>query len=117
FQDQADYIRVFTPTNEYVKTFTNQFNESIFLKPNQIWRADSGFKKFIGLFSDQFIYRVDRKTNSLDAGSLYNPFITSIDDTALISISSSMRNTFYFNRTHQKFGIDYSYQQVSNKVL
>ena len=117
FQDQANYIRVFTPTNEYVKTFTNQFNESIFIKPRNIWRADSGFMKFIGRFSDQFIYRVDRKTNTLDANQLYNPFVTSIDDTALISISSSMRNTFYFNRTNQTFGMDYSFQNVSGKTL
>ena len=117
FSDQASYIRVFTPTNEYVKTFTNQFNQSIFLKPSMVWRRKDGIRKLLSRFSDQLIYRVDRKTNAIQADELYNPFVTAIADTALISTTSSLRNTFYFNRTSQKFGMDYSFQNTTGKTL
>jgi len=117
FQDQANYIRVFTPTNEYVKTFTNQFAQTLFIKPEVIWRKAKGFKSKVAKFSNQLLYRVDRKTNSSELSELYNPFITQISDTSLISVSSSFRNTLYFNRTHQKFGMDYSFQSNSSKTL
>ena len=117
FQDQATYIRVFTPTNEYVKTFTNQFNQSLFIKPAVIWRSKTGMRKFISKFSNQTVYTANRKTNNQNVEDTYNPFLTEIADTSLISLSSSIRNTFFFNRSNQKFGADYTYQNIKSKVL
>jgi len=30
FQDQANYIKIFTPTNDFIRTYTNQFNQGLF---------------------------------------------------------------------------------------
>ena len=117
FSDQASYIRIFSPTNEYVKTFTNQFSQSFFLKPLRSWRSKKGLRKLLSKFSDQFLFRADRKTNNGDPSELYNPFIVEIADTALISVASTFRNTVYFNRSHQKYGADYSFQSSSGKTL
>ncbi|MBC8146523.1 MAG: hypothetical protein H8E98_00890, partial [Bacteroidetes bacterium] len=40
FQDQANYIRIFTPTNDFEKVYTNQFSEAINLNPAAIWRKE-----------------------------------------------------------------------------
>ncbi len=117
FNDQASYIRIFSPTNEYVKTFSNQFSQSVFLKPKQIWRKESGIKGLLSRFSNQFVFRTNRKTSSALLEDLYNPFKSAVADTNLISVTSSLRNTVYFNRTNQKFGMDYSYQQTDGKSL
>ena len=117
FQDQGNYIRVFIPTNTYVRTYSNQFNSSIFLKPERLWRSQEGIKKFLSRFSNQVVYRINRKTNYEESLQAFNPFVYDIADTSLVSISSSFRNTFYFNKNNTVIGANYSFQENSSKVL
>ena len=117
FVDQASYIRVFTPSNEYVKTFSNEFNQGIFLKPEKLWANKGKFLKFMGRFSDQARVRINRKTNSFNSNEVLNPFYGQVRDTTLLSSSSTMRNTLYFNRTSSVFACDYVYQNTQGKTL
>lgn len=117
FPDQARFIKVFTPTSEFVKTYTNQFNQTFFIQPAAAWNGKTGIRKFISKFSDQLAYRIDRKTTRENQETAYNPFVENIADTNLLSLNSSFRNTFYFNRTHPKFGFDINYQDSKNKTL
>ena len=117
FTDQAEYIRVFLPTNEYVRTYSNQFSQTIFLKPERVWRSEQGVKGFIARFSNQLVYKVNRKTNYEKGVNAFNPFKVKIADTSLISTNSTFRNTIYFNRINSKFGLDYTYQENGSKVL
>ena len=117
FQDQANYIRVYTPTNQYVKTYTNEFSQVLILNPAIAWSSKKGMKKFISRFSNQATYRIDHKTTGNDAIKAYNPFWSQINDTALISVTSAFRNSFYFNRSSSKFGCDMTYQDNRNKIL
>ena len=113
----ANYIRIYTPTNQYVKTYTNQFNEVFTLNPVTAWNAKTGIKKFLARFSDQATYSIDHKNTSSDGFKAYNPFMNEISDTTLLSTNSSLRNSFYFNRSSSKFSIDYNYTDSRNKIL
>ncbi len=117
FIDQADYIRVFLPTNEYVRTYSNQFSQTLFIKPERKWRGKDGVKGFVARFSNQLVYKVNRKTNYEDGVEAFNPFKVKIADTSLISTNSTFRNSLYFNRTNSKFGLDYTYQENGSKIL
>jgi hypothetical protein len=117
YVDQASYVRVFTPSNTYVKTYSNELNQGIFLKPERIWASKSGLKKFIARFSDQARVRLNRKTNLFTGKDAFNPFSTAIRDTNLMTTSSNLRNTFFFNRTSSIFGGEYTYQDNRSKVL
>lgn len=117
FTDQGNYIRVFIPTNTYVRTYSNQFSTSLILSPDRIWNSEAGIKKIIGRFSNQTIYKINRKTNYEDDLNALNPFLYSIADTNLVAISSSFRNTVYFNKTSSVFGLTYSYQENGSKIL
>ena len=117
FPDQADYIRVFTPTSEYVKTYTNQFNQSLNIRPSAIWQQKKGFRKLLCHFSNQSSLRIDRKTNAESGNTAYNPFITSINESALVALNSSIRNTIFYNRSNPKFGLDYTYKKIDGKSL
>ena len=117
FSDQATYIRAFTPSNEYVKIFSNQFNQVVSLNPRFIIRSKKGIGKFINRFNTQTALRIERKTSLQDILELTNPFITNVSDTALQSLSSSFRNSAFFNRSNPKFGLEYTYQEVKNKLL
>jgi hypothetical protein len=117
FSDQAQYIRVYTPTNQYVKVYTNQFSQSVRLRAPQAWQSKKGFKKFLTRFSDQAAYRVDRKTQSELFEHAYIPQIDDAGDTALVTLNATVRNTVFFNQLSSKFGIDYTWQDVKGKNL
>lgn len=122
FQDQANYIRIFTPTNEYIKTYLNQYNHIINIYPQRIWFNKTGFLKFLAKFSDQAAFRINRKTTNDNIFNILNPFdieslSSSSSDTTLVSLNSSARNTFSFNRTGTVWGIDYITQGSKNKML
>lgn len=116
FVDQADYIRIFTPSNVYVKTFSNEFNQSIFWKPERIWANKKGALSVLARFSNQTRFRIARKTGEA-ALENYNPFRGEITDTSLISSSSSIRNTLFFNRINSIFGMEYVFQNSTAKTL
>jgi len=115
FQDQATFIKVFTPTNDFVRTYTNQFNQGLFLRPESKWGAEKGFKKLISRFSNRTNYRISRKVD--DKIDYYNPFIGDIADTSLVTLNLGFLNTIYFNRTGTKFGTQFTFQDNRDRSL
>ncbi len=117
FVDQASYIRVFTPSNQYVNSYSNELNQGIFIKPEKIWSNKTGARKFVALFSDQMRMRINRKTSTFEKLNGFNPFVININDTALISTNYNFRNTLFFNRNSSVFGADFTYQDIRSKSL
>jgi hypothetical protein len=119
FKDQANYIRVFVQSNEFVRGYYNKFTESINIQPAAVWKGKDGIRKFLARFSDQLVYRTETKSRSQDPGLAYNPFagLTRSDDTSLVSISTSFRNTLYFDRMNPKFSADLNFLSNNNKTL
>ncbi|MCB0764620.1 MAG: hypothetical protein KDB84_07950, partial [Flavobacteriales bacterium] len=117
FGYEANYLRVFVPSNIYVRTFSNQFSTSLDLRPAVRWGDAEGLKGFIGKFSDLASVRVDRKTGGEDVLAALDPFGTSAVDTALLSYTSSNRNTLYYDRTSQKWSLDHTYQNDRSRSL
>lgn len=112
---QANYIRIFTPTNEYVKVFSNQFNQVLFIRPEVLLNGRKGFLNIISKLSNKTAYRAERKTSRDD--DIYNPFATPIEDSTLVTVSSTVSNTFYINRLGTKFGTDLFIQSNKSKSL
>jgi hypothetical protein len=117
YADQASYIRVFTPTNQYVKVYTNQFSQSVHIRPGIKWANKKGLRGFAGRFSDAVVYRVDRKTMSRAPEDAFLPLPDDSRDTALVSLSATIRNTIIFNQLSSKFGLEYTWQDVRGKNL
>jgi len=118
FADQANYIRVYIPGTNFIKTFGNQFSTSIMLNPSRFWRkSNRKLLKGLSHFANQLVYRSAHKTLSYDVWEIANPFYTNLKDQNILSLNSSFRNTFYFNRTHPKYGADISYRKNKMKIL
>lgn len=115
FQDQANFIKIYTPTNDYVRTYTNQFNQGLFLRPETRWANKKGVKKLISRFSNRTNYRISRKVS--DKNEYYNPFIDRIADSSLVTLNLGFLNTIYFNRTGTKFGSDFTFQDNRDRSL
>lgn len=117
FPDQARYIRVFTPTLEYIRTYSNQLSQSLLITPERVWLGKKGLKGMAARFANQTAFRVERKTTQGERSDQFNPFAGEVDDSSLVSTASSLRNVLFFNRTSQVYGLEHSWQESMNKIL
>jgi hypothetical protein len=117
FAYEANFIKVWVPTNHYINAYTNQFTQVITLSPYAVWQNKGGIKKFISRFSNQTSYRTDRKTSNHRVEIAYNPFLSDTEDSTLVTLNSSLRNTVFFNQSNPVWGMDVTWQDVRNKVL
>lgn len=118
FQDQAKYIRVFTPTNQFTKANYTTFNYSISLNPKAIFTDNEKRKPvaFVSRLSLQSSLQKSKK--SIAKGDFeFNPFKYSIQDTALLTNSTALLNAVSFNRFSSKWGIDISNLRNTGKAL
>jgi len=118
YQDEASYIRIVFPSNEYIKVYALQCNETFIIEPRKFWGNDTMyFKKLVSRFSNRFQYSVSKKTSSELLFERLTPFADNISDTSLIALNTSMQNTVFFNRAHPIFSGRYRYTDNKNKIL
>ena len=118
FSDQRTYIRVNTPTNQYVKANYVTFNYSFDINPrNYINMATAkGFKKLLTKMSTSSSLQVNKK--EISTGKFqFNPFTKTLLEDNLLTLSSFLSNSFYFNRISSKWGMDITHILSSGKSL
>jgi hypothetical protein len=118
FQDQARYIRVFTPTTDFIKASYLQFNYSVVVNPRvAINQANAkGFAKFASRLYFQSALQIGRK-NIADGLGDFNPFNTSFEDSSLLTLDQLFSNTFSFNRFSSVWGIDLNNIRSSGRAF
>ncbi len=117
YQDEANYIKVYIPTNEYIKTYFNRYNGVLNLDLSRIWRDEKGLKKFLSRFSDRSNYSIQQKTTNKDLNKAFNPFHSNLKDQALITYNSGLSNTLYFNKRSAKYSLSHTYRNTNYKSL
>jgi len=112
FQDQANYLRVALPNLTYLPTQAINLKQSITINPSQ-WKTKKHFKKTLSHFYNQTYISIENKQNKTSERFNLNPFNTNTSN--LLSLSYNVRNSFYFNRSLQKYSTTYTYGESSNK--
>lgn len=118
FQDQAKYIKIFTPTNQFVKANYNTLNYSVNINPRSVIDVTkaNALSKFISRINLQSALQINKK--ELAHGLVeFNPFRSPLNDTSLITLNSTFINTFSFNRFSSKWGIDLNNARNEGKAL
>ncbi|MBI5857302.1 MAG: hypothetical protein HZB42_06595 [Sphingobacteriales bacterium] len=118
FPDQAKFIRIFTPTNEFIKANYITFNYSLNISPRSLLTSSDlkGFKKFLSKLNLLTSLQTNKK--SIARGNFeFNPFKYGVNDTALIISNTSLLNTLSFNRFSTKWGFDFSNLRNNGKSL
>ncbi len=117
FPDQAKFIRIFTPTNQYLKANYTTFNYSISLNPRAtLNEKDGGLRGFISRFTLQSSLQKSKKSIAKKEIE-FNPFKYNIQDTSLLTNATVLLNALSFNRFSSKWGIDVSNNRNSGKAL
>lgn len=114
FIDQAKFIRVFLPNRIFIKTHQNKFSQALTFNPTQ-WQNEKGFKKFASYFYNQTAFLLDRKIRNNGSNFEWNPFSPISDE--VLGLTSSLRNTLYYNRGKQKHSLTYTYLLNKTKSL
>jgi hypothetical protein len=118
YQDQKKWIRVLTPTNEYVKANYVQFNYNLSINPDKVIRKENVGKlvNFVKRFSTNSTLQINKKEVSNGAFD-FNPFQKNLVDSSLISLTSFLSNSIYFNRKDPVWGIDVTHRLNKTKSL
>lgn len=117
FNDSAQFIKVFTDLNEYIRAYTTSFTQTINLTPKAIWFNQNGIKKALSKFQIQAYFNVRRKTIKAEHVKPFNPFIFNINNSNIVNLNSNIRNTLAFNTGDPVYYIAYTNQIVNEKIL
>jgi hypothetical protein len=118
FPDQRKFIRIFTPTNRFVKANFSSFNYGATVNPRALMNKPGlkGFKNLLSRLYLQSSWQVSKKEQSADAVAV-NPFKTDAANNALIAFGNTFSNSFSFNKFNTVWGVDLNQYQGSNKAL
>ena len=111
FQDQANYLRVPKPNLRFIATQKAKFRQTINLNFNQ-WKKEKGFKKALSYFHNDNFISVENEQTKVGNSFNFNPF--NFNETNLLGLNFSLRNSIYFNRNLQKYSTTYTYGTLRN---
>lgn len=118
FPDQAKFIRIFTPTNEFIKANFITFNYRFDISPRSLLTSPDikGFKKILAKLNLLTSLQTSRK--SVAKGNFeFNPFKYGLTDTALITLYTDLLNSLSFNRFSSTWGFDFTNHRSTGKSL
>ncbi|HPE39820.1 MAG TPA: hypothetical protein PLI77_01885, partial [Bacteroidales bacterium] len=114
FQNEANYIKIWIISNEYIYTYNNAFTQTLQFKPALLWSQKKGFLKWISRFQNATLIRISQKNTKENLMNALNPFSTHTNDTTIIHSNIIINNTITYNHS-RLWGADYYYKLNQNK--
>lgn len=118
FPDQAKYVKLFTPTNDFVKADQLTFNYQLSIAPRLLLGQSTpgSWKSLVARLNWNSSWQHHRKTIA-DGKLSWNPFRQNIVDTALVMMQGIFSNVISFNRFSTKWGLDLSHYLTETKAI
>ncbi|MCB9264028.1 MAG: hypothetical protein H6558_03285 [Lewinellaceae bacterium] len=117
FQDLADYVRISAITDEFIRTDNVNLNQSLRLNPKAIWYSQEGLRRFLARLSTISTLSIRRKTRQAEGVAPYNPFQLDVADTALVAVTSNIRNVLFFNQADPVYDLQLGMTDNRNKFV
>lgn len=114
--DERTFIKVFTPTTDYIKAFTNNFSYRLNWQAPRKWSNLKGLKGFVGKISGVNAWTINRRFTADNLTARLIPF-SELAPNELLSTQESLRSTLFFNRNNLIFGSDLNYSLTRQKQL
>jgi hypothetical protein len=109
FADQANYIKVFVATNQYVKAFTNGISHTSTLTPSRRFIDTTGWRSVLACFTDQIALRALNKNSNTNIWQQINPLLPFNNNTSLVSMNLQFRNEVGFLTPSGLTGCEYQF--------
>ena len=124
YLDQAEYIRVITPSNDFTDCISMDYQQTLKLNFDKI-KGNGKILNFLNRFYNLFNFRQTNKTlsiiqfnNKKNLDTFFNsinPFNNKVQDKNILSNIANFRNTLFFNRLSAIYGLDYTYNIISSR--
>jgi len=115
--DERSYIKILTPTNEFVEAFVNNFNYRLQLNMPRNWKDEPGWKSFLSRFSNITYFNSNKKFTNSDLGVRFFPFTSNIEDEEVLASRQKANTRLFYNRSNTGFGMDVGALLLENKQL
>ena len=115
--DERNYIKLFTPSDEYILAYENSMNYNLRMDMPRSWKHEGGIKNVLARVSNTLTLHLQQKVNQENFHEylFFNGTGRSSED--LISYNNIIRNTFQFNPSEPTYGIDLIYNKLNFKQL
>ncbi len=117
FSDLADFVRVPTLTNDFVRINYANLLQSLQVEPRAVWFNAQGVRRFLSKLALQSTVQTGRRTRPTSGVQAWNPLQWNIPDSALVAINAAARHILFFNRAHPKWDVQVGYSDLWNKTL
>ncbi|HTN17839.1 MAG TPA: hypothetical protein VL092_09180 [Chitinophagaceae bacterium] len=119
YPDQKLYIRIFTPSNEYIKVNNTALNQTLNFEPANFFQGKNKTRlaRFSSKISDQLAVQVNNKILNTAGIRSFNPLGTGFSDTTILLANTAFNNTFYYNRSSAQWGLDYNFLNNKSQQL
>jgi hypothetical protein len=113
FPDEAKYIRIQLPTDEYQKVYEQKAELSFSLNPARFWTEKTNFvQNGISRFSNRLTIQSQRAFDTEE-----KPFTYAIADSLLFEQSMNFQNLVSYKNQSGNFLLNYRYVNTKNKRL
>lgn len=112
FTDEADHIRIFVPSNEYLRAYSTQISTNLSFLPARIWKGKSIWEKALSMFSNQASFRIRQKSENEN-------FLPNLNEQeGLLSQAISLRNSLSFRTLNRNWQFAYLYENnITNSLM
>lgn len=116
--DERNFIKVFVPTDEFIRAFTNNFSYRASLRAPFSWRKSSSrTQRFLSKLSANAAWTIARRMTDEDIYNRFVPFSNRIAANDLLSTREIIRSTLFFNRSNPVYGLTFNFLQSKQKQL
>ena len=117
FQDLADYVRITAVTDDFIRTDNVNLNQSLRISPKAVWYNQEGLRRLMARLSTISTLSIKRKTQEAEGVTPYNPFQLDVADTALVAVTSNIRNVLFFNQADPTYDLQLGMTDNRNKFV
>ncbi len=110
YNDTAEFIKVYLPSNDYYKAYSNLINYRLDASMPRKWKTSKKFMlKTLSKFSNTASVTLSKKTTDDNLWARFNPASPSVSDTSLLAFQRVIRAVVFYNRSSSLFGMDLAY--------